>query len=456
MVRDAEILAIKVRDLNSRALDESWQGDFFKALNHAYDGVREADEVLAGISAEPREHEHEASLARNSDSHRSRETEAGLARNTESLQSNQDSHRSRQALQESIAKLHHAKQSAQAVISAVRRMTLRPRNPNLWNAVEVDDFFCAAAGCIPPDPAEARPARLPPPATLNSDASHRAVSPSTGSKTYHSIEGLANHWKTFYAEVEGGDYKLREASDALSAKLAKAHPPSTKPYGAPPDCWSSPRPGQSPFTVRRIELAEGDPQRAWVEQKLAQAGPRGRWKVEGVSRIENLRLWSLYCAQHDIMRASSAGGLSSVGRSSGGPGGDGPLPTWERRLFHGTHPQAVDAIVEEGFDRGHCGRNGTILGFGVYFAVGADYSADPTFAQPGPDGVQHLLVARVLVGRTARGQPGLRRPPTDPDDRACDSVCDDPLRPSMYAVFEDGRAYPELLVRLRTVGPGGT
>jgi len=52
MVSLAEALEIKVRGLISKALDASWKGDFVNAFNHAYDGVREAEKGLAGISAD--------------------------------------------------------------------------------------------------------------------------------------------------------------------------------------------------------------------------------------------------------------------------------------------------------------------------------------------------------------------------------------------------------------------
>ncbi|CAF4661264.1 unnamed protein product, partial [Rotaria magnacalcarata] len=46
----------------------------------------------------------------------------------------------------------------------------------------------------------------------------------------------------------------------------------------------------------------------------------------------------------------------------------------EKRLYHGCHEQAANAIIGEGFNRSYAGEHGTLYGFGVYFSSDAAYS----------------------------------------------------------------------------------
>lgn len=81
----------------------------------------------------------------------------------------------------------------------------------------------------------------------------------------------------------------------------------------------------------------------------------------------------------------------------------------EKRLFHGTSPDVVDAICKQNFDWRVCGKKGTKYGKGSYFATNASYSH--SYADSGSDGSRFMFLARVLVGSFIKGEPGYQRPP---------------------------------------------
>lgn len=90
-----------------------------------------------------------------------------------------------------------------------------------------------------------------------------------------------------------------------------------------------------------------------------------------------------------------------------------------------------------------CDSAGVAIGNGVYFAVQASYSISG-YSKPDPQGNKHIYQARVLIGKVAPGQAGLKEPPQN-----FDSVADNPAAPGMYVVFFDAQTYPEYLITFR-------
>ena len=91
--------------------------------------------------------------------------------------------------------------------------------------------------------------------------------------------------------------------------------------------------------------------------------------------------------------------------------------------------------------------SGTVYGQGCYFARDASYS--DRYAQPDPQGVKRMYVARVLTGQYTTGSNAMIvPPPKDPKDPAVlfDSAVDNMSNPGIYVVFYDANAYPEYLV----------
>lgn len=65
--------------------------------------------------------------------------------------------------------------------------------------------------------------------------------------------------------------------------------------------------------------------------------------------------------------------------------------------------------------------------------------------------VQHkyMFVARVLVGCSGQGRPGLRKPPEDPTDprgRTFHSCVNSLQKPSIFVIFDSTQCYPEYLI----------
>ncbi|KAI4808483.1 hypothetical protein KUCAC02_000540 [Chaenocephalus aceratus] len=124
----------------------------------------------------------------------------------------------------------------------------------------------------------------------------------------------------------------------------------------------------------------------------------------------------------------------------------------EKILYHGTTQDNCDSIVKTGFNRRFSGQNATAYGEGTYFAVNANYSAQPTYSKPADDGSQLMFVVRVLTGLYTQGQENMRVPPPVSDQEGhdrYDSVVDSVDNPQMYVVFHDNQAYPDYLITFK-------
>ena len=125
----------------------------------------------------------------------------------------------------------------------------------------------------------------------------------------------------------------------------------------------------------------------------------------------------------------------------------------ERRLFHGTTPDAVEAICKHNFDWRLHGKNATAFGEGSYFARDASYSH--TFAKEGAFGSRYMFVAKVLVGSYTKGHSSYRRPPpkipSDPGSDLYDSCVNNQSNPSIFVVFDTDQLYPEYVITYSTV-----
>ena len=125
----------------------------------------------------------------------------------------------------------------------------------------------------------------------------------------------------------------------------------------------------------------------------------------------------------------------------------------ERRLFHGTVPDAVEAICKHNFDWRLHERNTSVFGEGSYFA--RDASNSHTFAKEDASGFRHVFVAKVLVGSYTKGHSSYRRPPpkipSDPRSNLYDSCVDNQSNPSVFVVFDTDQLYPEYIITYSTV-----
>ncbi|XP_041092722.1 protein mono-ADP-ribosyltransferase PARP14-like [Polyodon spathula] len=120
----------------------------------------------------------------------------------------------------------------------------------------------------------------------------------------------------------------------------------------------------------------------------------------------------------------------------------------ERILYHGTKLASCESIEKTGFNRSYAGKNATAYGHGVYFAVNASYSAQPTYSLPDSKGLRYMYVARVLTGRYTVGNSTMKVPPkrsTDAHDRY-DSLVNNAQNPTIFVIFHDDQAYPDYLI----------
>jgi poly [ADP-ribose] polymerase 10/14/15 len=91
----------------------------------------------------------------------------------------------------------------------------------------------------------------------------------------------------------------------------------------------------------------------------------------------------------------------------------------------------------------------TAHGNGVYFAVRAEYSAQPLYSVADGAGNRHMFLCQVLVGHSTKGAGGMKilkdRLPGVPFDSAVDREDS----PTMYIIFNDTQAYPDYLITFR-------
>lgn len=129
-------------------------------------------------------------------------------------------------------------------------------------------------------------------------------------------------------------------------------------------------------------------------------------------------------------------------------------PVVERTLYHGTSEQSVKEICVHGFNRSFCGKNATVYGQGVYFAVNSALSVQDQYSPPNADGHKFVFVSKVLTGDYTKGCHSMKTAPlkeTGDIPIRYDSVTDDITKPSMFVIFNDTQAFPEYLITCQKI-----
>ncbi|XP_054462621.1 protein mono-ADP-ribosyltransferase PARP10 [Anoplopoma fimbria] len=129
-------------------------------------------------------------------------------------------------------------------------------------------------------------------------------------------------------------------------------------------------------------------------------------------------------------------------------------PEVERTLYHGTSEKSVKEICVHGFNRSFCGKNATVFGQGVYFAVNSALSVQEQYSPPNADGYKYIFVSKVLTGDYTKGDHSMKTAPlkeTDDIPLRYDSVTDDITKPTMFVIFNDTQAYPEYLITCQRI-----
>ncbi|XP_016089669.1 poly [ADP-ribose] polymerase 10-like [Sinocyclocheilus grahami] len=126
----------------------------------------------------------------------------------------------------------------------------------------------------------------------------------------------------------------------------------------------------------------------------------------------------------------------------------------ERTLYHGTSETSVKEICIQGFNRSFCGKNATVYGQGVYFAVNGSLSVSDTYSPPNADGHKFIFVARVLTGDFTVGKYDYKTAPLKESSGVpvrYHSVTDQINSPTLFVIFNDTQAYPQYLITCKKI-----
>ncbi|KAK1889991.1 Protein mono-ADP-ribosyltransferase PARP14 [Dissostichus eleginoides] len=235
------------------------------------------------------------------------------------------------------------------------------------------------------------------------------------------VDAQGNKWTMDLPRMEATKYL-----GGQTAKLKRlAHLDFTLPL-----YWDNMAAGES---LKTVELLPSYAEYRTVKEAFKRTVGKTVLKIE---RLQNVHLRRAYEAQKKQ--------ISDKYKQQGGE--------CEKLLYHGTTQDNCESIVKTGFNRRFSGQNATSYGKGTYFAVNANYSAQPTYSKPAADGSQLMFVARVLTGIYTQGQQNMRVPPPvsnlEGHDRY-DSVVDRVDNPQMYVVFHDNQAYPDYLITFK-------
>ncbi|XP_013403474.1 poly [ADP-ribose] polymerase 14 [Lingula anatina] len=158
-----------------------------------------------------------------------------------------------------------------------------------------------------------------------------------------------------------------------------------------------------------------------VEKKFKATG--SGVSPQKIERIQNPKLYLPYIAKREEMKKRLPGKVI------------------EHICYHGTDTNSTKFINHNGFNRSYCGKNGTALGAGVYFATDSQTSIG--YARGGTGG-RIMYQARVLTGDYTGGSSSMQVAPKKPDNVTdYDSVVNNTGSPSVFVIFHDSQAYPE-------------
>ncbi|XP_076464939.1 protein mono-ADP-ribosyltransferase PARP14-like [Babylonia areolata] len=196
--------------------------------------------------------------------------------------------------------------------------------------------------------------------------------------------------------------------------------------GQVPDTWEE---HTSNETVKLVPLKATDQEYQDVASGFSASV--GNVTITNIHRVQNPHLYNQYIAKKVHLEKQNPGIQN------------------EKTLWHGTSADALTNINHHGFNRSYCGKNATMYGNGVYFAVNARYSASPQYSPPDPSGNRYVYQSKVLVGHPTTGNQNLRVLPPRQGPILYDSATDNPNGPSMYVIFNDTQAYPEYMITFK-------
>ncbi|CAF2818262.1 unnamed protein product [Rotaria sp. Silwood2] len=178
-----------------------------------------------------------------------------------------------------------------------------------------------------------------------------------------------------------------------------------------PEYWDQ----SSPYNLSRYTLQPDTEEYKFVADNFHNTLPSN--EIVQIERIQNRRWYRQYDAHKDDF-------IERYGKST------------EQWLFHGCKSQGVDAIINDCFNRSHAVR--CAAGQGIYFATQAATSL--SYTQPDSNGLRHMFMARVLVGKTTAG---------NQSTRICPQGFDTTGGGTVFVTYHDAQAYGEYLIAFR-------
>ncbi|KAK3583841.1 hypothetical protein CHS0354_022886 [Potamilus streckersoni] len=185
-----------------------------------------------------------------------------------------------------------------------------------------------------------------------------------------------------------------------------------------------------------VELKRNSAEFKKIERSFLTTLNPKEFRTISICRVQNMELRMAYNGQKQSMKIN----LERAGQTK---------EVDERSLFHGTDSlDTVQGICTNSFDFRLCGKHGTALGKGAYFARDAKYSHRYTNSS-NTAAVRYMFLAKVLVGEYTTGSASYLRPPEKPGGTAhqlFDSCVDNVDSPALYVVFDLKQCYPEYLI----------
>ena len=158
------------------------------------------------------------------------------------------------------------------------------------------------------------------------------------------------------------------------------------------------------------------------------------WQVHEINRIQNLDKITTFQAQR-LLIAKDKHKPAMQTRSY-------EYPNDLRNLWHGTKKEAVEPIINHGFDRSAMSSNGAMLGVGTYFSTDVDLPLTGECGNPhrytplDKDGCKHLILTEVIMGNSVIGDPDYKIFPI-----GVHSTVDDLKEPEKVCVHHDNNTH---------------
>ncbi|XP_030043391.1 protein mono-ADP-ribosyltransferase TIPARP [Microcaecilia unicolor] len=248
-------------------------------------------------------------------------------------------------------------------------------------------------------------------------------------------KGMWNHAFQIEDRIYNADLKeFTQTNIKTKYKRGLRHRPTFRthtqllPYLSSPACSESVH-GICPQGA--VPVASSEAAFARIFSDFHRTLPTETYSVCTIYRIQNKWLLQKYRSQKKFM---SQGLTTSEKRAL------------EKQLYHGTDQQCVQAICRMNFDPRVAGTHGAFYGQGSYFARNASYSHNYTSC--GEGGHRYMLLAKVLVGKSAPGDHSYRRPPVLDSLKGTlyDSCVDSLSWPEIFVVFDSCQCYPSFLI----------